>query len=125
GVGSSEKAVIMVLLPGGPPHLDMVDLKPEAPSEVRGEFSPIATSVPGVWVSELMPRLAASMEKYAIVRTLVGGRDDHNLHQCLTGWESHPQQGDSPEIPGYPDGGWPSIGAVLSSLRGPIEPGVP
>ncbi|WP_233578772.1 DUF1501 domain-containing protein [Tautonia sociabilis] len=125
GVGSSEKAVIMVLLPGGPPHLDMFDLKPEAPAEIRGEFSPIATSVSGIAIGELMPRLAASMEKYAVVRTLVGGRDDHNLHQCLTGWESHPQQGDSRVIPGFPDGGWPSLGSVLSALRGPTDPAVP
>jgi hypothetical protein len=125
GGGSSEKAVIMVLLPGGPPHLDMFDLKPEAPAEIRGEFSPIETSVPGISICELMPRLAASMEKFAVVRSLVGGVDDHNLHQCLTGWESHPQQGDSRNIPGYPVGGWPSIGAVLSNLRGSADPAVP
>ena len=125
GVGASEKAVIMVLLPGGPPHLDMFDLKPEAPAEIRGEFSPIETSVPGVEICELMPRLAASMEKFAVVRSLVGGLDDHNLHQCLTGWESHPQQGDSRNIPGYPVGGWPSIGSVVSKLRGPTDPAVP
>ncbi|WP_152054046.1 DUF1501 domain-containing protein [Tautonia marina] len=125
GVKSSEKAIIMIVLPGGPPHLDMFDLKPEAPAEIRGEFSPIATSVPGIAITELMPRLAASMDRFAVIRTLVGGRDDHNLHQCLTGWESHPQQGDSREIPGYPDGGWPSIGAVLSAIRGPSDPAVP
>ena len=125
GVGSSEKAVIMVLLPGGPPHLDMYDLKPEAPAEIRGEFSPIATSVPGIDICELMPRLASSMDDFAVVRSLVGGLDDHNLHQCLTGWESHPQQGDSRNIPGYPDGGWPSIGSVVSKLRGAFDPAVP
>src|SRR5262245_26613194 len=52
------KGIIMVLLPGGPSHLDMFDLKPNAPAEVRGEFRPIATKLPGVDVCELLPRLA-------------------------------------------------------------------
>ncbi|MFO0891599.1 MAG: DUF1501 domain-containing protein, partial [Isosphaeraceae bacterium] len=125
GIGSSRKAVIMVLLPGGPPHLDMWDLKPTAPAEVRGEFRPIPTSVPGIAICELMPRLAAMMDRLVVVRSLVGGLDDHNLHQCLTGWESHPQQGDSRNIPGYPEGGWPSLGAVASKLLGPRDPAVP
>src|SRR5256885_1974154 len=58
GVTRSHKAVIMVFLSGGPPHQDMVDLKPDAPVEVRGEFNPIDTNVPGVRVCELLPRLA-------------------------------------------------------------------
>jgi hypothetical protein len=122
---SSKKAVIMVLLPGGPPHLDMYDLKPEAPAEIRGEFRPIATKVPGIEICELMPRLAANMDRFVPIRSLVGGLDDHNLHQCLTGWESHPMQGDSREIPGYPEGGWPSLGAVVAKLMGAIDPAVP
>src|SRR4051812_6890237 len=56
GVRSSHKAVIMVFLCGGPPHQDMFDLKPEAPSQVRGEFKPIKTNVPGIEICELMPR---------------------------------------------------------------------
>ncbi|WP_435011249.1 DUF1501 domain-containing protein [Tundrisphaera lichenicola] len=122
---SSKKAVIMVLLPGGPPHLDMYDLKPDAPAEIRGEFKPIATRVPGIDICELMPRLAASMDRFVPVRSLVGGLNDHNLHQCLTGWESHPRQDDSRDIPGYPEGGWPSIGSVVSKLMGPVDPAVP
>ncbi len=122
---SSKKAVIMVLLPGGPPHLDMFDMKPKAPAEVRGEFKPISTRVPGIDICELMPRLAANMDKFVPIRSLVGGVDDHNLHQCLTGWESHPLQGDSRDIAGYPDGGWPSMGAVVSKMMGPSNPGMP
>src|SRR5262249_14065924 len=52
------KGIIMVLLPGGPTHLDMFDLKPDAPAEIRGEFRPIATNVAGIDICELMPRLA-------------------------------------------------------------------
>src|SRR5262245_38781488 len=63
GVGRSHKAVIMVFLAGGPPHQDMVDLKPDAPSEIRGEFKPISTNVPGIDICEQLPRLAAMMDK--------------------------------------------------------------
>jgi len=125
GSRGSDKAVIMVLLPGGPPHLDMFDLKPDAPVEIRGEFRPIETRVPGIMISELMPRLAAMMDRLVLVRSLVGGLNDHNLHQCLTGWESHPQQDDSRMVPGFPEGGWPSIGAVLAKSLGPRHPAIP
>ncbi len=122
---SRHKAIIMILLPGGPPHLDMYDLKPEAPSEIRGEFQPIATETPGIEVCELMPRLARMMNDFVIVRSIVGGRDDHNVHQCLTGRDSHPQQGDSQLVSGFASGGWPSIGAVVSRLQGPASPALP
>jgi len=122
---SSAKGVIMVLLPGGPTHLDTFDLKPEAPPEVRGEFQPIATSVPGVDICELMPRLARLAHQYTIIRSLVGFRDDHNTHWCTTGWESHPPMEASPIVAGYPPGDWPSLGSVLSRALGPRVPGVP
>ena len=125
GTSQSNKSIIMIILPGGPPHLDMFDMKPNAPSEIRGEFTPIDTSVPGIQITELMPRTAALMDKLAIVRSLYGGLDDHNVHINLTGWESHQQQGDSVMRAGSPTGGWPSIGAVVSRLQGPASPGIP
>ena len=121
---SSKKGIIMVLLPGGPSHLDMYDLKPAAPVEIRGEFNPIRTKVPGIEICELLPRTAAIMDKLVVVRSLVGPRNDHNIHWCVTGWESHKAQLASPEISGYPPGGWPSIGAVLSKMKGPVVPGM-
>ncbi len=120
-----HKAVIMILLPGGPPHQDMVDLKPTAPSEIRGPFQPIRTSVPGIDIGEMMPRTAAIMDKMAIVRSLHGGLNDHNVHINLTGWETHPQMGDSPFRPGFPAGGWPSLGAVVSKVQGHVHPSLP
>ena len=125
GTASSHKGIIMVLLPGGPPHLDMYDLKPDAPAEIRGEFKLIATNVPGIEICELMPRMAGIMDKLVPIRSLVGARDDHNAHMCVTGWESHPAAFTSPEIAGYPPGGWPSIGSILSKVYGPAVPGVP
>lgn len=70
-IGRSHKAIIMIFLAGGPPHLDMFDLKPEAPVEIRGEFRPIRTNVPGIEICELMPRMAKVMDKLAIIRSIV------------------------------------------------------
>lgn len=125
GKGAPIKGVIMVLLPGGPTHLDTFDPKPEAPAEIRGEFHGIATNVPGMDVCEHLPRLARLADKFTLVRSLVGFRDDHNTHWCTTGWESHPAMDASPLVPGFPPGDWPSMGAVLSKALGPLVPGVP
>jgi hypothetical protein len=125
GGGNPARGIIMVLLPGGPTHLDMFDLKPDAPPEIRGEFRPMATNVPGIEICELMPRLARQADKLAILRSLVGFRDDHNTHWCTTGWESHPAMDASPLVPGFPPGGWPSLGSVLSRKLGTRVPGVP
>ena len=59
GIRQSHKAIIMIFLPGGPPHQDMFDLKMDAPSEIRGEFKPIQTNVPGIEICEHLPRIAA------------------------------------------------------------------
>src|SRR5688572_17670343 len=122
---SGIKGVIMVLLPGGPTHIDSFDLKPDAPAEIRGEFRPIATNVRGIDICEHMPHLARVADKLTIIRSLVGFRDDHNTHWCSTGWESHPAMDSSPLVPGFPPGDWPSIGAVLSKRFGPRVAGVP
>ena len=85
GIGSFHKSVIMIYLTGGPPHQDMVDLKPEAPAEIRGEFQQILTNVPGIEISELMPRVASIMDKFAIIRSVVGSEERHSSFQCVTG----------------------------------------
>ena len=122
---TGAKGTIMVFLPGGPPHLDMFDPKPNAPSEIRGEFSPIRSSVTGIEICELMPRLAGMMEDLVPIRSLVGAIDQHDVHQVVTGWEHHPTQTGSREVVGYPPGGWPSLGAVASNEIGPAVKGVP
>jgi hypothetical protein len=119
------KGVIMVLLPGGPTHLDTFDLKPDAPSEIRGGFRPIKTNVSGVEVCEHFPLLAKMADKFALVRSLVGFLNDHNTHWCTTGWESHPAMPSSAAVPGFPQGDWPSLGAVLSRKLGQRTAGMP
>ena len=72
GIGRSHKAIINVLLPGGPPHQDMVDRKPDAPSDIRGEFKPIGTNVPGIQISEHMQRMAKMKDKFTKKVRLLG-----------------------------------------------------
>src|SRR6516225_10475969 len=115
GTAAPHKAVIMVFLSGGPPHQDMFDLKPDAPAEIRGEFKPIKTNVPGIEICELLPRIAARMDQCALLRTVVGAEDRHAAFQCLTGKLKSKQ----------PQGGWPALGAVVSKLHGPTEPSIP
>src|SRR6201993_1090236 len=85
GISRSHKAVIMIFLSGGPPHQDMVDLKPDAPVEIRGEFDPIATNVPGIEICEHLPRLAGMTDRLAIIRSVVGSEGHHASFQCMTG----------------------------------------
>src|SRR5262245_23968159 len=75
GIRRSRKAVIMIYLPGGPPHQDMFDLKLEAPSEIRGEFRPIPTNVPGIQICEYLPRIARITDKLAIIRSIADAVD--------------------------------------------------
>src|SRR5262249_16770478 len=82
----SRKSVIMVYLSGGLAHQDTFDLKPAAPAEVRGEFKPIATRLPGVQIGELLPKTAAILDKVALIRSLIGFRDEHSSFQNLTGF---------------------------------------
>src|SRR5262249_58751161 len=81
-----HKAVINVFLAGGRSHQDMGDIKTDAPAEIRGEFKPIATKVPGIQIGETFPKIAAMMDKFAAVRSVVGCVGDHDGYQCLSGW---------------------------------------
>jgi uncharacterized protein DUF1501 len=116
GVGSSRKAIIMIYLCGAPPHQDMFDLKMEAPAEIRGEFQPIGTKVPGIQICEHLPRLARIMDKLVPIRTVYGSPNgNHDSFICYTG-RSFVQQ---------PPGGWPSVGSTLSKLVGPKNEAIP
>src|SRR3954452_9934533 len=66
----SEKSCIFIHMGGGPSHVDIWDMKPHAPAEIRGPFKPTATSVPGMRINELMPRLARQSQHYSIIRSM-------------------------------------------------------
>lgn len=105
--GSSQKAAIMIYLPGGPSHLDTYDLKPDAPKEYRGEFNPIATNVPGVQICEHFPLQAKMWDKLACLRSIVSV-DEHSDALVMTGYSENANRTQH----------HPSFGAVMSKLRG-------
>jgi hypothetical protein len=80
------QAVILLNLFGGPSHLDMFDMKPDAPVEVRGEFQPVSTSVPGLSICELLPLTAARMHRATLIRTHSHPYNSHNPYNVLTGF---------------------------------------
>jgi uncharacterized protein (DUF1501 family) len=111
---SRRKAAIMIYLPGGPSHMDMYDLKPDAPAEFRGEFKAIDTNVPGVQISEHFAMQAKMWDKLAVVRSVVAV-DEHSDTLVMTG---------------YPDrvntlAAHPSFGSVVSKLRSDNSSAVP
>jgi hypothetical protein len=81
GKQNSHKAVIMIYMCGAPSHQDMYDLKMDAPAEIRGEFRPIPTNVPGIEISEHMPRTAAIMDKLVPLRSVVGSPSGSHVFQ--------------------------------------------
>jgi hypothetical protein len=106
--GPAEKSCIFVLLCGGPSHLDMWDLKPDAPAEIRGPYKPAQTNVPGVRICELQPRLASRADKFALIRSMThpGNISNHfdAMHNLLAGQHNAPQDA-------------PYLGSILSKVR--------
>src|SRR5215470_13322483 len=84
--GRSGKAIIMVYLNGGPSHIDLYDMKPDAPVEYRGEFKPIRTNVVGMDICELMPLQAKIADKLAIVRNMKFAQEGHTPPELYTGF---------------------------------------
>lgn len=111
-----HKSVIMVYLPGGPSHMDTYDLKPDAPAEYRGEFKAIKSNVPGMDFCELFPRQAAIADKLTVIRSVVGAVSEHAPALLMSGYGV---------TVGKAQGGRPGVGAILSKLKGPVDPTVP
>ncbi|MDA0834512.1 MAG: DUF1501 domain-containing protein [Planctomycetota bacterium] len=114
---SRIKSVVLAFLSGGGSHIDMFDPKPEA-SATKGEFDPIATSIPGVTFSEKMPQLAARAHQLAIVRSMSHGDNRHlsGSHNLLTG-AIQPFRGDSNQAKSLNRDDWPSYGSTVSYFR--------
>lgn len=120
------KTVLHVHLSGGPSQLDMWDMKPESPAEVRGEFNPTSTSVAGVSVCEHMPKLAQQMKRWAIVRTLAHQEHNHLLatHVCLTGRPTPVPRGGTDLDRVESRGDFPNFASALNFIR-PRTDGTP
>src|SRR5713226_1542214 len=125
----SAKSVVMIFLQGGPSHIDIWDPKPDAPSNIRGEFKPINTNVSGIQLSETMPMLGQQMDKATLIRSMSytpNGLFNHTaaIYQMLTGY---PPDKVSPsgqlEPPSPAD--FPTAGSQVSKLKPPTEPVLP
>ncbi|MSR66612.1 MAG: DUF1501 domain-containing protein [Pedosphaera sp.] len=108
------KSCILLYLAGGPPQHETFDPKPDAPIEIRGDFKPIPTSVPGVHFSELLPRTARIADKMAVIRSMSTDNNSHTAsgYWMLTGYE-HPAKA---EIPANPSD-WPCLASVVGALK--------
>lgn len=111
------RSVIFLWLWGGPSHIDTLDMKPGAPVEYRGPYRPVATSVPGVEICELLPQLARRAECYAILRSLHHGSNDHGIAGTigLTGSDSGAISLSGQVLPGQVQ---PAHGAVVGRVKG-------
>jgi hypothetical protein len=109
------KNVMVLYLHGGAPTQDMFDLKPNAPAEIRGEFKPIATNVPGIQISEHLPRTAKWMHRCAIVRSVTHKAGCHNTLPSFTGSEQPVDVNDPIPKDSFP----PGMGAVCEYLKSP------
>ncbi len=115
----SERSVILIWLDGGPPQHETYDPKPEAPREFRGPFKAIPTAVPGVLVSELLPKHAQLMDKMSIIRSLHHDTGDHfaAAHWMLTGYFGSTSKDLPPQ--------YPSAGSIIAKLKGAKKPAMP
>ncbi|HEV3340720.1 MAG TPA: DUF1501 domain-containing protein [Pirellulales bacterium] len=113
---AKAKSVIMLYLHGGAPTQDMFDMKPNAPVEVRGEFKPVATNVPGIEICELLPRMARWMHRAAVIRSVYHRSGCHNEIPSFTGYEPPPGNAQDP-----PDNLPPSMGSVCEYLKRPDD----
>ena len=106
------KACLLIYLDGGPSAIDLLDLKPEAPAEIRGEFTPIATSLPGVQICEHLPNLARWMYRATLIRTVTHNYNAHNPLALLTGFA----EGKNAQVTAEPTDP-PDIGAICQYLK--------
>jgi hypothetical protein len=120
------RSVILLYLQGSPSHIDLWDPKPDAPAEIRGEFQPIATAAPGVYLGEVLPKLAAQANKFTVVRTLgvkPKGLPNHgsSIYMLMTGHDSSNFSATGLAVPPTRED-LPSLGAVATRYR-PVEAG--
>lgn len=113
------KACIFFMLEGGPSHIDMWDLKPDAPAEIRGPFRPVSTVVPGTQISELLPLSAKIVDKLTILRSHSHADNAHQTgrHWLLTGYPPAFADGQAKGVPFNEL--YPSIGSIISRELGP------
>jgi len=115
-----QRSAILIYLPGGPSHFETFDPKPEAPLDIRGPYSPIATSVPGIQISETLPQLAALAHRYSLIRSCCHDNPGHGGGQRFvqTGYKSASLENELPHD-------YPAFGSIIAKVHGPMHGGLP
>lgn len=116
----SGKSVILLWMAGGPSHIDMWDMKPTRPLENRGPFSPISTRVPGVQICEYLPKQAAMLDKFTIIRSMDATHSNHepNMVMQTANLDAEPRTNRIAHL-------YPAIGSIVSKHHGPNHPSMP
>jgi len=116
----SGKSVILLWMAGGPSHIDMWDMKPDRPLENRGPFSPIATRVPGVRICEYLPKQAAMLDKFTILRSMDATHSNHepNMVMQTANSDAEPRLSRTAHL-------YPAIGSIVAKHHGPNHPSMP
>ncbi len=122
GTFGKAKRCLLLFMWGGPSHIDLFDMKPNAPSELRGPFNPVSTKVPGIRISELMPKLGGVVDKIGFIRSVTHSDNNHSTgaHWALTG-HKHPF---SRENFGARPTDYPHIGSIVNKFA-PARAGLP
>ena len=117
---AKPRSAILVFLAGGPSHFESFDPKPDAPREIRGPYNPISTAVPGVMISETLPKLAAIADRFSLVRSCAHDNSGHGGGQryVQTGYKSASLENELPHD-------YPVLGSVVSKMRGAMNHGLP
>lgn len=121
---ATADSCIFVFLNGGPSHLDTWDMKPEAPPGIRGEFQPISSSLPGVPVCEMLPRVSQHMHRVSLVRSVHHSVNNAHAAAVYTSLTGH-DRGDAVVALGNSTNDHPAVGAMAGKLRPPQQPIVP
>lgn len=117
--GETDTAVILVWLPGGPPHMETYDMKPDAPAEYRGDFKPIRTVAPGIDVCELLPLHAKVADRFSLIRSISHEFADHG------GGHKRVLTGRLPKSPVGTVNDAPAAGSIVAKMREDVSRGVP
>lgn len=120
GPTKKPRSAILIFLAGGPSHFETFDPKPDAPREIRGPYNPISTAVPGVMISETLPKLAAIADRFSLVRSCAHDNSGHGGGQryVQTGYKSASLENELPHD-------YPVLGSIVSKLRGAMNHGLP
>jgi len=120
GKPGGRKSVILLWMAGGPSQIDTWDPKPDRPVENRGPFAPIATALPGVALCEHLPKQAAMLDKFTIIRSVDCAGSDHSPSAEMQTGNRQARPGTNPRGSLYP-----SIGSLVAKFKGPNQPGMP